>query len=86
MDSQRYIKEKQKIWAKSKGINLIGSKTERGEKIYTTQKEHNLFCKLSEETIINFKSADGNEFGTGKYPGKIQALHSSSASFRVLEK
>jgi len=79
MDSQRYIKEKQKFWAKSKGIKLIGSKIESGKKIYTTQKKDNLFCELSEETILNFNSADGNEFGSGKYPGKIQALHSSSA-------
>jgi len=30
-------------------------------------------------TLDDFVNADGQELGTGKYPGKIQALHSSSA-------
>ncbi len=79
MNSQKYIKEKQKFWAESKGIELIGSKIERGEKIYTINRDENFFCNLSEDTIKEFKSADGNEFGKDKYPGNIQALHSSSA-------
>ncbi len=79
MNSQKYIKEKQKFWAESNGIRLIGSKIERGEKIYTTNRDENFFCNLSKDTIKEFKSADGNEFGKDKNPGKIQALHSSSA-------
>ncbi|HRY14105.1 MAG TPA: hypothetical protein P5309_11090 [Syntrophomonadaceae bacterium] len=79
MEALKLIKTKQKIWADNHGIALIGSKTTQGEKIYTSSLPDNLFQSLSQATIENFKGGRGNEFGNGVDPGKMQALHSSSA-------
>ena len=74
-----YIKNRQKIWAGLNNVILTGSKNERGEKMYTSFLNNNLFQPLSQETEKEIKNGDGNEFGDNLYPGKIQALHSSSA-------
>ena len=79
MNTFTFVKTKQKEWAKRKGIELQGSKKERGEKVYTRELANNLFQGISETTKKEISSGDGNEFGNGVNPGKMQALHSSSA-------
>ena len=80
MKARSKILIKQLIWAGLQGIDCIGSKNERGKKVYTRTLEENLFVdSLSESTARSFSQGDGNELSKGKYPGKMQALHSSSA-------
>jgi hypothetical protein len=79
MNTLEYIKAKQKEWAKLKGLELQGSKGERGDKMYTLLLEDNLFMKISNATASAFSKGDGNELGDEKNIGKMQALHSSSA-------
>ena len=79
MDTLEYIKAKQKAWAKGKGLELQGSKGERGDPIYTCRLDDNLFLKISNDTALAFSKGDGNELGDEKNIGKMQALHSSSA-------
>lgn len=43
MNTLNYIKSKQKIWAKLRNIELIGSQNEKGDKIYTKTLNENLF-------------------------------------------
>ena len=74
-----YIKEKQKYWARLKKLDLIGSQIERGDKIYCRDLHDNLFLPLSNESKAELEAGDGNELGGGETPGKMQALHSSSA-------
>jgi len=78
MDTLEFIKTKQKMWALQNEIKLVGSKIERGDKIYTSELRANLFQEISESTKTEFSHGDGNEFGNGFEPGKMQALHSSS--------
>ena len=70
---------KTKAWAIINNISLIGSKIDRGKKCYTKKCIDNFYRKLSAETYREIKGGDGNELGEEIYPGKIQALHSSSA-------
>lgn len=77
MNARSFILFKQRIWANSKGLKLIGSKVERGESNYTTSLNDNLFMPLTKEAEKTFKEADGNELDG--FPCKMQALHSSSA-------
>ncbi len=77
MNALEYILNKQIEWAHNHGIELIGSKIDRGRPLYTTKLEENLFEPLSSSTQDDFDSGDGREL-TG-YPAKMQALHSSSA-------
>jgi len=80
MNAIEYIQTKQQIWAKSQGINLIGSKGDRGKKIYTTALNENLFLPMNSTVKQAFDEGDGNELN--QYDGfsaKMQALHSSSA-------
>ncbi len=60
-------------------LPLQGSKMERGDKIYTKSIEENLYLSLSEKSRNELLGGDGNELGNDFNPGKIQALHSSSA-------
>ena len=46
---------------------------------YTQNRNDNFFLPPSLETVNDFKNANGQEFGNGIDPGKIKALHSSSA-------
>ena len=79
MESYKYIKEKQRLWAKINEIELVGSKLVRGEKRYTKEFLKNFFVEISKESLEEIKAGDGNEIGNGIYPGKIQAVHSSSS-------
>jgi hypothetical protein len=79
MNTLEYVKQKQKYWAKMKNINLQGSKGELGDPIYTLTLKQNMFQMLSESTKRELQQGDGNELGDETGPGKIQALHSSSA-------
>lgn len=79
MNGYQYILEKQTQWAKNKGLDLIGSKGNRGRLAYTLKLDDNLFQPLIPEVRSSFESGDGNELGTINQPGKMQAIHSSSA-------
>ena len=80
MNAIEYIQTKQQIWAKRKGISLIGSEEDRGVKNYTTTLDDNLFRPLSHNVNQSFLQGDGSELKPiGKRLPKMQALHSSSA-------
>lgn len=79
MNTYEYVKLKQKYWAELNQIELQGSKIERGEKVFTKKPEDNYFQKLSKDSEQEIKQGDGKELGSSNEPGKIQALHSSSA-------
>lgn len=79
MEALELIKTKQKIWAESNGITLIGSKITRGERVYTSSLTDNLFQPLSQPTVDDFIKGNGNELVNELGPCKMQALHSSSA-------
>lgn len=80
MNAIEYIQTKQQIWAKSRGINLIGSKGDRVEKNYTTTLNENLFLPISSAVKQAFDEGDGNELNQQDgFPAKMQALQSSSA-------
>ena len=80
MGAYEYIQTKQQAWAESRGISLIGSKAERGKKMYTRTLDMNLFLSLNSAVVGAFKNGDGNEIEQhGEIPAKMQALHSSSA-------
>jgi hypothetical protein len=80
MNAREYILEKQINWAKNHGINLVGSKGDRGLPAYTKTLNDNLFMPLSPEAMAEFSGGDGNELKgiDGSMP-KMQAVHSSSA-------
>ena len=46
MNGYQYILAKQTEWAKNQGIDLIGSKIDRGRPTYTINLDHNLFQPL----------------------------------------
>ena len=69
-----WIKSKQVEWARSNGIDLIGSKGDKGKRAYTTKLSDNLFKPIDEEVEDAFKNGGGNELS-----GKMRAVHSSSA-------
>ena len=77
MDAREYILSKQELWAKNRGIALIGSQGERGRRLYTPTLNENLFEPLEKETEAVFLEGNGLELMGN--PAKMQALHSSSA-------
>jgi len=79
LNGYEYILTKQTEWARNRGIVLIGSKGERGRPSYVRELNENLFTPLSPEARDAFSSADGNELGSPGSPGKMHAVHSSSA-------
>jgi hypothetical protein len=79
MDGYQYILAKQTEWAKNRGITLIGSQGNRGRPSYTAQLDDNLFQPLLPDVRESFLGGDGNELGSHNFPGKMQAVHSSSA-------
>lgn len=80
MNAYEYIINKQIEWANNKGIQLIGSRGNRGRKDYATCVEDNLFQPLGDETREELEEGNGGELLTAvDEPAKIQALHSSSA-------
>ena len=80
MNAIEYIQTKQQIWAQRKGICLVGSKGERGEKNYTTTLNDNLYRPLTPVVKQAFLKGDGKELKPdGEKLPKMQAIHSSSA-------
>jgi hypothetical protein len=79
MNGYEYILSKQIAWAANFGINLVGSKGKRGRPAYTSELEQNLFQNLLPEVRKSFAAGDGGELGSKEFPGKMQAIHSSSA-------
>jgi len=79
VNGYQYILAKQEEWAKNRGLDLIGSKINRGRPVYTNDLKQNLFQPLLPDVRTSFMSADGNELGSANVPGKMQAIHSSSA-------
>jgi hypothetical protein len=75
-----FILERQLAWAHRHDIPLTGSKGERGRRTYAKSLDGNLFEPLSAEALAEFKAGDGTELGgQDGNPGKMQAVHSSSA-------
>lgn len=79
MNGYQYILAKQTEWAKNNGIDLIGSQVKSGRRAYTPKVNDNLFQSLLLDVRTSFEAGDGNELGTTVLPGKMQAVHSSSA-------
>lgn len=79
MKGYQYIQTKQIEWAHNRGIQLIGSKGGRGRPSYVPDLNQNLFQPLLDEVHDAFMGGDGNELGSAGSPGKMQAVHSSSA-------
>ena len=79
-DPAAFIFQKQTLWAQRKGHRLCGSAGTRGRLAYTTTLDDNLFEPLMPEARRDFAEGDGAELGQGgTVPGKMQAVHSSSA-------
>ncbi len=79
MNGYQYILAKQTEWAKNRGLDLVGSKIGCGRPVYTINVDHNLFQPLLPDVRASFAAGDGSELGSGGLPGKMQAIHSSSA-------
>lgn len=80
MQVYEFIISKQIQWALNRGIQLIGSKGERGRLAYTTDLNQNLFEPLLPSIRSSFEKGDGNEVnGSPDNPAKMKAVHSSSA-------
>lgn len=79
MNGYEYILTKQISWATNSGINLVGSKGNRGRPAYTCELDQNLLQPLLPDVRKSFAAGDGGELGSTKFPGKMQAVHSSSA-------
>ncbi len=77
MKAHEYILSKQIQWAHNHGINLVGSKGNRGRPAYARNLQDNLFEPLMPDAKRSFEAGDGGEL-TGN-PSKMQAVHSSSA-------
>ena len=79
MNGYEYILSKQTAWATNSGITLVGSKGKRGRSAYTCELDKNLFQSLLPDVLKSFADGDGAELGSTEFPGKMQAVHSSSA-------
>ena len=79
MNGYEYILTKQIEWANNRGIQLIGSQLHRGRRSYARDLNENLFEPLLPDVLEAFSGGDGNELGSPGSPGKMQAVHSSSA-------
>ena len=79
MNGYQYIMAKQIAWASNCGLTLVGSKGLRGKPAYTPALNQNLFQPLLPEVRESFEAGDGSELGKLRQPGKMQAVHSSSA-------
>jgi len=79
MNGYEYILSKQTAWAANFGISLVGSKGKRGRPAYTCELNQNLLQPLLPDVRKSFGSGDGGELGSTEFPGKMQAVHSSSA-------
>lgn len=79
MNGYDYILSKQTAWAANSGLTLVGSKGKRGRPAYTFELDQNLFQPLLPDVRKSFATGDGGELGSTEFPGKMQAVHSSSA-------
>jgi len=79
MNGYEYITAKQIAWATNRRIPLVGSKVSRGRPAYTPKLDQNLFQPLLPDVRASFAAGDGGELGSSGVPGKMQAVHSSSA-------
>lgn len=79
MNGYEYILSKQTAWAINSGIDLTGSKGKRGRPAYTCKLDQNLFQPLLPDVRKSFADGDGGELDSAEFPGKMQAVHSSSA-------
>lgn len=80
MGAYYQILEKQVNWALNSGLELIGSKRDRGRPAYFKELARNLFQPLDTQTRQSFEAGDGKEISsTVESPAKMQAVHSSSA-------
>lgn len=77
MNPREYILAKQIQWAKNNGLDLVGSKGDRGRKAYVNNLNDNFFLNLKPQVIESFEAGDGGEL-SGEV-AKMQALHSSAA-------
>ena len=59
MNGYQYILAKQTEWARNRGLDLIGSKENRGRAAYTTSLDSNLFQPLLPEVRASFSAGDG---------------------------
>ena len=80
MNAYDYIFSRQVQWAYNHGVQLVGSKIERGRPAYTRQLRDNLFQPMDAETERDFEGGDGGELRPvkGGLP-RMHAVHSSSA-------
>jgi len=77
MNSNELIREKQKLWATRKGVQM---RTDKYRCSYTLNPDQNVFKGLSESTKDWFKKADGHELEMkDSCPPKMTAVYSSSA-------
>ena len=77
MNSNKFIREKQMLWANRHGVQM---RTDKYKDTHTYSPDDNIFERLSEETKRWFHNADGHELeDMGGYPAKMSALYSSSA-------
>ena len=79
MKGLQYIIARQSEWARNHSIASIGSKVTHGRPSYTPTLDENLFQPLLQDVRDSFSAGDGGELGDSKMPGKMQAVHSSSA-------
>lgn len=80
MKPAEFILERQLAWAQRHEVPLVGSKGERGRRTYVVPLERNLFEPLSADARAEYGAGDGGELGgRDGNPGKMQAVHSSSA-------
>ena len=77
MNSNKLIREKQKLWATR---NRIQMRTDKYSCSHTLNPDQNVYKGLSKMTRNWFENADGHELkDIGILPSKMSALHSSSA-------
>jgi len=79
MNGYQYILAKQTEWAKNQDLDLVGSKINSGRPTYTINLDDNLFQPLLPDVRTSFAAGGGSELGSSSLPGKMQAIHSSSA-------
>lgn len=79
MDAYRYITERQTLWARRHGTDLVPRDSGTGEPTYARNLRDNLFMELTTVANADFTEGDGSELGDGQNPGNMQAVYSSSA-------
>lgn len=79
MNGYQYNLAKQTEWAKNHSLDMIGRKVTHGRHAYTIDLDQNLFQPLLPDMQDAFAAGDGGEIGSPGLPGKMQAIHSSSA-------